>query len=95
MITYSTYNVRVEKDGYFTEEFLNVAVFDKIESIQPVSLEPLGENSLENDRLIANEEAQMGNVGESILNGNEGARVGDVLVIRERPEPVAGSGSQQ
>ena len=95
LVTYSTYNVRVEKDGYFTEEFLNVAVFDKIESIQPVSLEPLGENALENDRVVINEEMQMENVGESMSNGNEGARVGDVLVIKESPEPVAGADGQQ
>ena len=48
---YSTYNMRIELPGYYTEEFLNIAVFDKIESIQPVSLEPLGEDATENDRL--------------------------------------------
>lgn len=48
---YSTYNMRIEHPGFYTEEFLNIAVFDKIESIQPVSLEPLGEDATENDRL--------------------------------------------
>lgn len=48
---YSTYNMRVELPGYYTQQFLNIAVFDKIESIQPVSLEPLGEDATENDRL--------------------------------------------
>lgn len=49
---YSTYNMRVEYPGYYTEEFRNIAVFDKIISVQPVSMEPLGEDAAENDRLI-------------------------------------------
>ena len=49
---YSTYNMRVEYPGFYTEEFLNIAIFDKIVSVQPVSMEPLGEDATENDRLI-------------------------------------------
>ena len=49
---YSTYNMRAEYPGYYTEEFLNIAVFDKIVSVQPVSMEPLGEDATESDRLI-------------------------------------------
>lgn len=48
---YSTYNLMVEKPGYYTQELLNIAVFDRIESIQPVALEPLGEDAIERDRL--------------------------------------------
>lgn len=48
---YSTYNIRIEAPGFFTQNLLNVAVFDRIESIQPVILEPLEEDQLEDDRL--------------------------------------------
>ena len=48
---YAIYNVRVEKPGYYTQEFLNVAVFDRIESVQPVVMEPLGEDATEIDRV--------------------------------------------
>ncbi len=48
---YSTYSLRAESPGYYSKELLNIAVFDQIESIQPVDLEPLGEDALENDRL--------------------------------------------
>lgn len=51
MRPYSTYNVRTEAPGYFTQNLLNVAVFDRIESIQPISMEPVGEDELENDRI--------------------------------------------
>ncbi len=47
---YSTYNIRIEAPGYFTQNLLNIAVFDRIESIQPVILEPLEEDQLEDDR---------------------------------------------
>ncbi len=54
---YATYNVRIEKPGYYTREFLNVAVFDRIESIQPVIMEPLGEDATESDRVnVVNEQ---------------------------------------
>ncbi len=57
-LPYSTYNIRIEKPGFYTEEIRNIAVFDRIESIQPVSLEPIGENSTEDDRInIINEPA--------------------------------------
>ena len=48
---YSTYNMRVEKPGFYTQELLGIAVFDQTESIQPVALEPLGEDATEIDRL--------------------------------------------
>lgn len=56
ILPYSTYSMRVEMPGYYTEEFLNIAVFDTVASIQPVALEPLGENATENDRLIVIDE---------------------------------------
>lgn len=49
---YSKYNILVEKDGYYSDKFLNVPVFDGIESIQNVSLLPLGENALPDDLII-------------------------------------------
>lgn len=51
-VPYYTYNIRIEKQGFYTEEFLNVAVFPGIESIQGVSLEPLDADALEDDRII-------------------------------------------
>lgn len=60
VVPYKAYNVRVEKQGFYTEELRNVAVFDGINSIQPVALEPLGENSTEDDKInIINETAPM------------------------------------
>lgn len=46
---YGTYNIKVEKNGYYTAEFLNVAVFDRIESVQPAILEPLRGSDTEED----------------------------------------------
>lgn len=51
-VPYYTYNIRIEKPGFYKEEFLNVAVFPGIESIQGASLEPLDADALEGDRLI-------------------------------------------
>lgn len=41
--SYSAYNTKVSYPGYYTEENLNVAIFDEVKAIQPVSLSPLGE----------------------------------------------------
>ena len=49
---YSTYNMRAEYPGYYTEVFLNIAVFDKIVSVQPFSMDPLGEDATECESLI-------------------------------------------
>lgn len=57
---YSTYNIRVEYPGYYTEEFLNVPVFDRIESIQPVSMEALGENATATDKIVDERPAVQG-----------------------------------
>ncbi len=74
---YSTYNIKVEYPGYYTEEFLNVPVFDGIESIQPVSMEALSENALATDKIIDERPAvqgpfedknQLENIGEGEQN---------------------------
>lgn len=57
---YTTYNIRVEKPGFYTQEFLNVAVFPGIVSIQGVALEPLGEGAFEEDRINGNSSTQGG-----------------------------------
>lgn len=54
-LPYGLYNIRVEKMGFYTREFLNVAVFSGIESIQKVNLEPLDANATENDLITVNE----------------------------------------
>lgn len=51
-VPYYTYNIRIEKPGFYTEEYLNVAVFPGIGSIQGVSLEPLDADALEDDRVL-------------------------------------------
>ena len=38
---YSTYNIRVDKPGFYSEELLNVPIFSQNTTIQPVSLVPL------------------------------------------------------
>ena len=40
---YRNVNIMIEYPGYYVKENINVPVFDKIESIQPVALEPLPE----------------------------------------------------
>ncbi len=37
---YSLYNIEVEKEGYYTSNYLNVPIFPGITSIQPVKLIP-------------------------------------------------------
>lgn len=68
-VPYSTYNITVEKNGYYTREFLNIPVFSGIESIQSVVLEPLGENALPNDMIITDEE-----FAEILSNDEKGAK---------------------
>ncbi len=83
--TYGAFNITVEKQGYYTEKFLNAAVFDGVDSIQPAFLEPLGENVTESD---VRPGGRGNDSGEGSLSDNS-ARVGDALVIREEPKPVA------
>ena len=53
-VSYS-YNILVEKENYYTEEFINVPIFDNIRSIQPVFLIPIDKNGTENDFIYVNE----------------------------------------
>lgn len=39
---YSTYNITVDYPGYYATDAVNVPIFDRINSIQPISLLPLG-----------------------------------------------------
>ena len=39
--SYAVYNVRVDKEGYYTQSSLNVPIFTGITSIQPIRLIPL------------------------------------------------------
>ncbi len=88
--TYGVFNIKVEKQGYYTEAFLNVAVFDGINSIQPVVMEPLGENAVESDKSSRPERGtnEIGGGGSMLENS---ARIGDALIIREQPRPAVDS----
>lgn len=57
---YSIYNIKIEFPGYYVEEAINVPIFDKINSIQPVSLVPLPENQSgqTNNEIIIDESRQ-------------------------------------
>jgi len=47
--SYSSYNVRVDKDGYSSQLYINVPIFDGITAVQNADLVPLPENG-ETDR---------------------------------------------
>ena len=40
---YATYNVDVDKDGFFPKRFINVPIFSGVTSVQPVNLSPFTE----------------------------------------------------
>ena len=54
---YATYNIDVDKDGFYPRQFLNVPIFSGITSIQPVNLIPIteygGESSPPTDSSIS------------------------------------------
>ena len=52
---FSVYNIRAEYPGYYTENAINVPIFDKIVSIQPISLIPLSEKDIAEGELTINE----------------------------------------
>ena len=54
---YSIYNITVELAGYYTEKAINVPVFDKTVSVQPIALMPLSEKSTQEDLMIIDEGA--------------------------------------
>ncbi len=56
---YSIYNIKVEFPGYYIEDAINVPVFDKVDSIQPIALLPLSEGSAPREEIFVDEsEAQ-------------------------------------
>ena len=48
---FSVYNLAVAKNGYYTNRYINVPIFQGVSAIQPVELIPLMEFSDENDDL--------------------------------------------
>lgn len=55
---YSVYNIRIFYPGYYVEEAINVPIFDKINSIQPVALIPLPEDTSPDTELLVDESNQ-------------------------------------
>ncbi len=55
---YSVYNIKIQYPGYYTEEAINVPIFDKINSIQPVALIPLPENINPSAEIVIDETNQ-------------------------------------
>lgn len=41
---YSTYNIDVSQNGYYSHTYQNVPIFDRITALQPVELVPLSAN---------------------------------------------------
>ena len=56
---YSIYNITAELPGYYPESMVNVPIFDKITSIQPIVMIPLSEQSVRGDELYINESPQI------------------------------------
>ena len=52
---YSVYHVLIEKEGYYPVQLLNIPIFDRISSIQPVALVPLSEGTIPPGEVIINE----------------------------------------
>lgn len=53
---YTTYNIQVEYPGYYIENAIDVPVFDKIRSIQPIFLIPLSEKDIAEGELLIKED---------------------------------------
>ena len=47
VIPYSTYNIEVSANGYATNLYQNVPIFDRITALQPIELIPLSQNGQE------------------------------------------------
>ena len=47
---YATYHVEVQLEGYYTQNYANVPIFDGIAAIQPADLIPLPENGRTDSR---------------------------------------------
>lgn len=52
---YGIYDVKVSLPGYYTENALNVQIFDQVESIQPISLRPISQNDVPREEIFVNE----------------------------------------
>lgn len=52
---YSVYHIKVEVPGYYTEDAVNVPIFDGIDSIQPISLSPLPEGAGMREEIYSDE----------------------------------------
>ncbi|MBE5040123.1 hypothetical protein [Ructibacterium gallinarum] len=52
---YSIYNIQVAYPGYYVEDAVNVPIFDKVNSIQPIPLEPLPDGTDPEEKIIVNE----------------------------------------
>ncbi len=55
---YSIYHIRISYPGYYVEEAINVPIFDKINSIQPVALVPLPEGTSPDAEILVDESNQ-------------------------------------
>ena len=55
---YSIYNIRISYPGYYVEEAINVPIFDRINSIQPVALIPLPEGVRPDTEILVDESNQ-------------------------------------
>ena len=47
-LPYATYNARIELEGYYTQYYVAIQVFDGVTSVQTVNLVPLPENGRTN-----------------------------------------------
>lgn len=52
---YSIYNITAELPGYYPESMVNVPIFDKVTSVQPIVMIPLSEESVRGDELYIDE----------------------------------------
>lgn len=48
-VPYSTYNIDVSLDGYYSNNYQNVPVFDRVTALQSAELIPLSRNGYENN----------------------------------------------
>lgn len=89
LAVYSKYNITVEKEGYYKEEFINISIFDGIESVQAVKLIPIGNDASENEKITINVNRLM---NDDLTNKESGAiaRYRDSLIIDEDSEFLTG-----
>lgn len=54
---YSVYNITAELDGFYPEKLVNIPIFDKTTSVQPIMMIPLSERSVPDAELYIDESA--------------------------------------